>query len=309
MEKVCFVLGVMPRSGTNFLANVITLHPECVDSAPLHEDFLLSQSHWLQWFCRRTKRNWHPKWEKRNAKLADDVLLAHIGQGLTDFVCDLASEQGDKTVITKTPSSKQLRNFFRLFPERKLIIVIRDGRALVESGVRSFDWDFEKACFDWHRSTQRIQRFVECHQDKAEQILLVKYEDLLANTDIELARIYAFIGCDPSKVASQQVREMDVIGSSEKRGQQQDVDWKPVKRSASFDPAHRHSQWPSNKQRRFDWLAGKSLVEMGYQEEAKTFTLMERCYQRLADLTWGVRVLPRLIYHAVRYRKWIIKTS
>ena len=35
-----FILGIMPRSGTNFLHQLITLHPACV-SSPVWEDFLI----------------------------------------------------------------------------------------------------------------------------------------------------------------------------------------------------------------------------------------------------------------------------
>ena len=38
-----FILGIMPRSGTHFLANLLCLHPDCTKSA-LPEDLLVSES-------------------------------------------------------------------------------------------------------------------------------------------------------------------------------------------------------------------------------------------------------------------------
>lgn len=82
-----------------------------------------------------------------------------------------------------------LDNFFRIFPDQPLILLVRDGRSVVESGMRSFNWDFEQAAHDWADAAQRIKNLSETYNKAEKKCLVVRYEDLFSNPSGELSRV------------------------------------------------------------------------------------------------------------------------
>src|SRR5258708_4134927 len=141
-----------PRTGTHFLANLLCQHPDCVKS-PLAEDVLLSWSQLLAKYVRRTNEQWTEIAGKPHDGY-DDLLFRSLGDGLISFL-QSAKERADeerikrfggtqhadlasRRLVTKTPGIDNLEYFFKLFPNAHLLIIIRDGRAVVESEHRSF---------------------------------------------------------------------------------------------------------------------------------------------------------------------------
>ena len=56
-----FVLGVMPRSGTNYLYDFLALHPDCAPArAPIWEDFFLQHADLLMAYTATVRRRWDP---------------------------------------------------------------------------------------------------------------------------------------------------------------------------------------------------------------------------------------------------------
>lgn len=312
MTRICFLLGIMPRSGTNYLENVITLHDHCVHCKPICEDFLVSESDLLVKYAKRVNRHWNPDWDKDQKYVTTDNLLKSIGNGLLQFLVspkvDSESLSGDKVLVSKTPSVKNIKNFLRLFPDTRLIILIRDGRAVVESGCKSFNWDFEKACYDWNSSAKNITNFLSEHQDINQKIKLVRYEELLSNTEETVSDIFHFLEVDNTSVSLDDVNNLHVSGSSEQRESSKAVNWKPVKKSDGFDPLKRYSHWSKYKTRRFEWLAGKSLVSLGYADAVPGFNIAEKVMHSMLDITWPLRMLPNTIRYAVMHKSLIIKT-
>ena len=80
------ILGVMPRSGTNFLFKLLSLHPHIVPNLAIREDFLLSETQLLQKYFARLDKTWGERWrckEKMMPKLKE-----RVGQALVDFVVE-----------------------------------------------------------------------------------------------------------------------------------------------------------------------------------------------------------------------------
>ncbi|MGF1700550.1 sulfotransferase [Photobacterium makurazakiensis] len=312
MARICFLLGVMPRSGTNYLSNVLTLHDQCENSAPINEDFIVSQSGALYRFSKKIERYWNPTWDKENKVLTSDNILRHIGNGLKGFISSAHEDADlphDSVIVTKTPSTKNIKHFFKLFPDSHLFIIMRDGRSVVESGEKSFDWDFEKAAFDWQVSVSRISTFIKDNPEFQDKIMLVKYEDLLTNTGEQINQMFNFIGVEEDSVSINDVKTLKISGSSEVKNTQAEVNWSAVPMNENFKPLERFSSWSQSKRRRFDWVAGKSLYEMKYIEDCPQFSFKERVIQRCWDLTWIIRVAPKTIKFLVKEKKLILKTS
>ena len=52
-----FILGITPRSGTNFLQDILCLHPDC-GAGPVREDFLLHYADFIQNYISNLSHTW-----------------------------------------------------------------------------------------------------------------------------------------------------------------------------------------------------------------------------------------------------------
>ena len=132
-----FIHGILPRSGTNFLWDLLRLHPDCARARePVHEDLFLEHSDRLVHFVHDVCAAWDPMW----GSFADfpEQLSAHLGDGLLSFL----RVDAHRRLVTKSPSVARLHQFFAFFPSARLLILVRDGRSVVHSATRSLarDW-------------------------------------------------------------------------------------------------------------------------------------------------------------------------
>jgi hypothetical protein len=228
-------------------------------------------------------QHWDPSWEVERILGPPDTLLGYLGDALIRFLdlqivhtsANTADSERDPArnslpefLITKTPSVVGLENFFKLFPKACLLILVRDGRAVVESGVKSFDWDFEQATRDWAAAAHTIVQFKQNNSNANHKYLIVKYEDLFSNTREELRRIFSFLALDPKAYKFDAAESLSITGSCELRTTETDeIHWKPVEKTPHFDPLERWSHWSRAQHERFNWIAGDYLSLMGYAPE------------------------------------------
>ena len=84
---------------------------------------------------------------------ARSVTGSHRGSPLTT----------SRRVVTKMPSVEQADRFFELFPNCPLIVLVRDGRNVSESGVKSFGWSYERAFDRWRRAADVVLELQRRH--------------------------------------------------------------------------------------------------------------------------------------------------
>jgi hypothetical protein len=257
-----FILGIMQRSGTNFLADLLRLHPDCDPPAPIWEDFVLHHADLLVRYARVTSASWR-HWV--GDETVEDSLYQAMGMGLLAF---LTARCGEKRLLTKTPSVRNLQYFFKFFPQVHLLILVRDGRAVVESTLNSFKVNFESATHQWAQAADTILRFDEAMQQSHHQYLIVRYEDLWDNLATELRRIFDFLDLDPKVYDFEAAAKLPVRGSSVfGKEAEEKVHWTPVAKSAEFNPLQRWAHWNRSQHERFNWVAGKYLRALGYDEK------------------------------------------
>ncbi|MGH8875642.1 MAG: sulfotransferase, partial [Acidimicrobiia bacterium] len=164
---IVFLLGVAPRSGTNFLEQLLALHPDCSPGVPLREDHVLHHSELLDAYVERLSDRWsrQPHWGV-HAGLAE-ALRSHLGAGLSQFLRAQIEPPGlvdevpevmsdvhrlvkpsSRYLIAKTPRVSNLRNWLRYFPAAPAVILVRDGRSVAESTVRSWGSNWESVVQD-----------------------------------------------------------------------------------------------------------------------------------------------------------------
>ena len=309
-----FILGIMPRSGTHFLANLLCLHPDCTKSA-IAEDGLLAAASFLDQYVKQLQRQWLQVGELLDPELPD-IVLASLGDGLLEFLREAGRRASIKRgssstqiqlsmerrrIVTKTPMIAGLRHFFRLFPDAHLLILVRDGRAVVESNVQSFLKEPEQITRLWVRFARKIIEFDRDRANANRAYLIVRYEELVADPERELRLILPFLGLDLDSYDFQAARSLPVVGSSTFKRGAGPVHWFPVLKTDDFNPMARADHWQRAQHERFNWLAAEYLSAFGY--EPKTYSgnrTWWRIWNHAMDAKWSARLRLRKIRDLLR---------
>jgi protein-tyrosine sulfotransferase len=299
-KRPVFIHGLTPRTGTNYLWDLLCLHPACAPGRdPIREDFFLEHAHLLARFVRDVSGKWDPRWGTVTEQTLAE-LHASLGTALLDFL----STDEDRRLVTKNPSVAGIDQVFTFFPTAQLIILGRDGRAVVESCVRTFGWDFDLAARRWAVAASRAMRFLDGRATDDPVVRLVRYEDLVADPGRQLTNLFAFLGLDIADYDFSAAEQLPVRGSSVHLGGQAQVHWDPVERTADFDPLRRWVDWSAEQHMRFAWLAGREQVALGYRlDTGVPATSSARAQQRLASVRWHVRRCVDLAEY--RLRGWL----
>lgn len=294
-----FILGISQRSGTNFLSNLIRQHPQCGAPATIWEDCFTCYSDLLLEYTQTVFSKW--KWKSGSANKALEVQLNHaLGSSLINF---LSSEIQAERLVTKTPDVTNVSHHFDLFPNSFLIILIRDGRAVVESRVKTFNESYQTAMWKWSTAADLVLEFDKIGKNNNGRYLIVKYEDLWNDVEYELRKIFDFCRLDPNQYDFNSAKNQPIRGSSVYYGEKHsDVHWQPVKKTNDFDPTERWSHWSRSLHEQFITISGKNLHKLGY--EPKHFK-QNSFYWILFRLTLNLHV--RIFYPIMTIRHRIKK--
>ena len=286
-----FIQGILPRSGTNFLWDLLLLHPDCAPPVnPVREDFFLDRSDHLVAFAASVQSAWDPRWGEFSAELRER-LQASLGIGLLSFL----RVDNSRRLVVKNPSVHHLDRFFDFFPAARLLVLVRDGRSVTQSCMDTFGWSFERGARAWAHAADEIQRFQVTHAATADRWQLVRYEDLLDDLENRLPSILRFLDLDASRYDMESARRLPVRGSSVFFGQgRSSVHWDPVQKDGSFAPKERWRRWPAHLLDRFEWIAGDQLRAFGYEVSRLPRPRPTVVKHLLLDLGWTARLHARI---------------
>lgn len=262
-----FLIGIMMRSGTNYLADVLrVIDPKLCLPRVLDEDFLLVHSDLLVDYTRRM----HQKWMKlpwiRNAAVLQNNLLREIGDGLLRVLRE--GVEPEKRLLAKTPSAINVDKFFSLFPDARLLILTRDGRDAVASAIASFDYaPFDWWVREWARGANSILELTSgpAKSTRGSTWEIVRYEDLVTCPPPDVLRSVVDVlevPCD--RVEWPRIAEIPVRGSSQAVDVNGRLDWSSNKTIKEFSPIGRWSNWNWRQRRQFNRIAGRQLSALGY---------------------------------------------
>ena len=254
-----FVVGMLQRTGTNHLWDLFGLHPDTELLSPVFEDHLLQWSPHLTAYVDDVKRSWSEDWAVPAAE--SDALLRSLGDGIIGWL----AQRSDKTVVTKMPSVEQAENFFGLFDDCPLVIIVRDGRSVAESMARTFDMSHERAIRRWARAADVVLSIRDRYGDRP-NVAIVRFEDIVADPSSSMRRLLGVAGLDPERYPYRDLDDVPVRGSSTLRSEQGgDVHWAPVDKRPDFDPLNRSQHWEPALAARFEQIAGSQQVALGYE--------------------------------------------
>ena len=311
------ILGITPRCGTNFLQDILCLHPDC-GACPVREDFLLHYADFIQNYISNLSHTWRGWIDDEEFT---SLLYTNIGNSLVSFLQEQTEDKwlkialekepsssrifkpSPQRLVTKTPSVEKLDCFLKLFPNSQLIIIVRDGRAVAESYVKSFNSHYDIAMREWAQAAQEITNFIENNQDSHnKKYYVVKYEDLCNNNQEELLKIFDFLGLNPDLYSFKEADKSPVRGSSSFRGDDKSLHWKSVKKTTEFNPNSRWSHWNEKLHQRFNWIAGEYLVKFGYEKEYENTNYFWKVWNHLENFKWWVRNNIKSIVYALNIR-------
>ena len=252
-----FILGITRRSGTNFLYRALLLHPDCGAARQPGEDFLVHEADRLVGYVDAVAAHWNRDWDA-NGLRSTDLRRALGGAWLTH----LMPRDPRPFVVTKTPSVRGLEHVPRLLPEARVLVVVRDGRDVAESGVRSLDWTYEAAFRTWAAGAEKVVERLGCDPPDFE---LIRFESLVREPEGEIRKALRHCGMNPETYDYDALRNLPVYGSSTARGGEDSVHWKPVERPEAFDPVGRWAGWDDALARRYARVCGPVAAKLGYE--------------------------------------------
>ncbi len=299
-SRPILIFGLTPRTGTNYLWDLVRLHPACAPGRePIREDFFLEHADLLDKFVGNVRSRWDPAWGAVSEQTVAE-LYASLGAGLLGF---LTVDDG-RRLVTKNPSVTGINQVLTFFPTAQVIVLARDGRAVVESCVRTFGWDADLAARRWAAAATGALRFLDGRAADDPAVRLVRYEDLAADPRRQMTQILTFLELDIADYDLSAAERLPVRGSSVFLGGKAQVHWEPIERTPDFDPLRRWAHWSPEQHRRFAWLAGRQQLALGYGlDDAMPATTTARARQRLASARWWARRSADLAEY--RLRGWL----
>lgn len=293
-----FIFG-HARSGTTLLMRLVRLHPEVHCSYQAHFftrqpllKSLVNTPEAEEWLTRKSNR-WN-----RGGDLSPLVLRA-----AADIILEReAARQGKRIVGDKSPSStihgQAVRDLHAVYPDAKLVYIVRDGRdVLISERFRNFVEESKFLSVEDRRIVEDLRRdpapftsgrrslftetfirrvaagWVKNLQETEEEgrnrfggnFFSLRYEDLLAQPFEEIQKLWTFLGvqADPSLETS----------IHEEMSSNPDEEWQ-AKRSediASFLPKGQAGNWQRLFTERdrvaFKEMAGEMLIRWNYEKD------------------------------------------
>jgi len=202
LKQICFIVGT-GRCGSTILSRVLNSHSKIVVPPELQFIDKLSQydisqigprdivniieqycPYRLDEFCNYKDYIFSLKYPQES--------LGELLKGLFNSICRLYNKE---TFIEQTPwHSMHLEMLVNLFPDMKIIHLVRDPRDVVISFMKSKWWGEispKEGLNKWAEIVNAVNVFSE---KKGMDILEIRYEDLVVNPEYELSRLLLALG-------------------------------------------------------------------------------------------------------------------
>lgn len=293
-----FIMG-HARSGTTILMRLARLHPEVhcnyqahfFTRAPMLKS-LVETPEAADWLSRKSNR-WN----------GGRDLSPLVMRAAADFIMERdAVREGKRIVGDKSPSStihgQVVRDTHAIYPDAKLIYIVRDGRdVLISERFRNFVEDSKFLTAEDRRIIEDLKRDQTPFTDGTRSIFTdtfirqtarrwaedvneidsesqrlygqnyfsLRYEDLLAHPFDEMQKLWAFLG-----VSTDAALEKDI---KSEMGQNLDEEWQARRAGdiASFLPKGKAGNWrnmfTTHDREGFREVAGDVLVKWNYEQD------------------------------------------
>ena len=254
--------GVLPRSGTNYLANAIALHAHVAPFPRQIWEFPLLH---VAPGAEALQSEFTVMFPDNEARLTRYEFLAYLSSG---WLAALQREVGGQRILMKSPHVQNIGLFPALFPRDKLVICLRDGRDVVASSMATFGRhllgkSFRQIVTEWKLATEAALSFADGGINQRADAVVIRYEDTVRDPHATIRHLLDRLDLEPARFPFDRLEDLPVIGSSTSRAEGASR-WQPVRREASFNPIGRWHDWPKRRMRQFLAIAGDTLARAGY---------------------------------------------
>lgn len=288
------LVGLTQRTGTNWLGALLECHPDLRPPRRVREAHLPDGAAELVRGVESITHHWQPDW--LDPRHATDELAQRVGQGLLQWLAEDAGVDATTRLLARTPGTGDLEAVLRLVGDAHVVLLARDGRDVVASGMVGLGWSFDEGVNRWLAGASQAVRVLGRPLPPGPRVRLVRYEGLVADLEGALTPLLEWAGLDPARFDWGAARELPVIGSSFHRGDADQLHWDPVTRPQDFDPRGRADHWTEDQQARFVLRAGTVQAALGYpvpriaagaRLRAGVVELGREAGQRGRRLLWG----------------------
>lgn len=251
------VHGVLQRSGTRYIGQLMKLHPDvCVYPRGMVELPLLNSAASI----RIVQAQFLGAFPPNRAAMGSDDFLPLFGTSFVAYAYG-AVPRG-QTAMFGMPDVSSLAYFPFMFPFERPLLLMRDGRDVAESMVRSFaQFPFDEACRRWNRGARIMLDQRNLHADRGWKIF--RYEDAVNHTRQFIEEVCKYCELDAARYPYDRLGEVPVVGSSELKREGQ-VTWEPLAKPSGFNPVGRWQSWSAKQTKIFKRICGRTLIECGY---------------------------------------------
>ena len=261
-----YIMSPMQRCGTNHLADVLLLHSAFQLPKVLDEDFVFEHADLLYEYCEKTYQRWRRLRWIENSDECRRLLQIHLGQGILSLLVNQIDE--NKRLLLKTPDCNNIDKFPLFFPGVKLLLLIRDGRDVVESAARKWPTQsYEYWMQRWAKGARTILNFIQDsgRESRGRSWELVRYEELVEHPEATAKGVLEFLGVDGPSYGWDKLTQLPVRGSSVMLDAQGRVSEETVEKPKEFSPIGRWRDWSMWRKRKFKKIGGRELVELSYE--------------------------------------------
>lgn len=254
--------GIMPRSGTVYVGELLRNHPDL---------YAYPHDIWELPFLERTgdiekvQDTFLGSYEQNIKQIANDDFLPLFGASIIAYLHN--STPKGRRMLLKIPGVQYLHRFYDIFPYENLLLLVRDGRDVVHSTVRT--WPkirFWMACLRWKRAAKMIL-YVNSIFDRSDRgFWLGRFEDAVKDPESFMTEASHHFGLEMEKYPLDLIGKIPVQGSSSMDDSGK-VKWEPVERPGGFQPFGYWREWSPLRKRVFKQIAGDALQQLGYGDE------------------------------------------
>ena len=275
----------MPRSGTVFLGECLGLHAD-IEAYPNEIWEFPHDNHAaiLEEYISKISGSYHAK------KFEADRFTRILGDAWMNYFYSFATSS-KRRILMKSPNVQALDRFFDYFPNAFLLVIVRDGRDVVASGLKSgfvappkfsmknrHSWrrliqpaDFRWLCQSYAKAASQISEFERSSKfdENRSRIMRVKFEDLCADTEETISEILDWAALDPKRMQWEDLHRLPVKGSSFLTREDGEMDFSEgVQKTEDFKPLGRWKSWTPKEKSIFESEAGEAQAEFGGRHES-----------------------------------------
>ncbi|MBN1138230.1 MAG: sulfotransferase, partial [Anaerolineae bacterium] len=198
-------------------------------------------------------------------KIGDDDFLPLFGSSLIAYLYSFLPPE--ERMLLKVPGVQYLSHFFSMFPGEHLLLLVRDGRDVVHSTLKTWPQiRFFMACQRWRRAAEMILHFHGIHGARRKGYWLARFEDAVQDPAAFVEEACERFGLDVQRYPFEKIEAVRVHGSSSLPVDGKVV-WDHMAPPKDFYPVGHWQRWSFGRKCLFKRIAGQALVDLGYCDD------------------------------------------